>query len=210
MFKKIVRFFVSIIIVLIEPFSTKSVKFLTHIGISGEGAASLIRGSLYQFYWFSKRLRIGSSVKLVNPQNIILADNVTLHSNGSYIASKAKKIKIGKNSHVGRYSLLAGTGGITIGDNCAVSGGVIIYSVTNTFSNRSLPVTEQVKKAEVIIGNNILIGAGVIILPGVNIGNNAIIGAGRMVNKDVPANKIVGGVPVRVIGERVVEAKNEN
>lgn len=55
------------------------------------------------------------------------------------------------------------------------------------------------------IENNVWIGAGVMIMPGVTIGENSIIGAGSVVTKDIPANVVAVGNPCRVlreIGER--------
>lgn len=51
----------------------------------------------------------------------------------------------------------------------------------------------------VIIGDNVQIGGGVIILPGVTIGNNVVIGAGSVVTKDIPDNKIAYGNPCKVV-----------
>lgn len=55
--------------------------------------------------------------------------------------------------------------------------------------------------APVIIGNNVWIGGGAIIMPGVIIGNNVVIGAGSVVTKDIPDNVIAYGNPCRVIRE---------
>lgn len=55
--------------------------------------------------------------------------------------------------------------------------------------------------APVVIGDNVWIGGGAIILPGVTIGNNAVIGAGSVVTKDIPDNVIAVGNPCRVIKE---------
>lgn len=49
------------------------------------------------------------------------------------------------------------------------------------------------------IGNNVWIGAGAIILPGITIGDNSVIGAGSVVTKDVPANVVAVGNPCRVL-----------
>lgn len=51
----------------------------------------------------------------------------------------------------------------------------------------------------VTIGDDVWIGGNVTILPGVKIGNNVVIAAGAVVNKDVPDNTLVGGVPAKVI-----------
>jgi acetyltransferase-like isoleucine patch superfamily enzyme len=54
----------------------------------------------------------------------------------------------------------------------------------------------------VIIEDDVWLGAGVIVLPGVSIGRSAVIGAGAVVTKDVPANAIYAGVPANNIGDR--------
>lgn len=51
------------------------------------------------------------------------------------------------------------------------------------------------------IGNNVWIGAGAIILPGIAIGDNSVIGAGSVVTKDIPANVVAVGNPCRVLRE---------
>lgn len=53
--------------------------------------------------------------------------------------------------------------------------------------------------AGVSIGENVFIGSRVTVLKGVSIGNNSVIANGSIVNKDVPADVIAGGVPVRII-----------
>lgn len=57
-----------------------------------------------------------------------------------------------------------------------------------------------VKIGKIIIGDNVFIGSGSIVLPNVKIGNNVIIGAGSIVSKDVPDNVVVVGSPSRIIG----------
>jgi acetyltransferase-like isoleucine patch superfamily enzyme len=49
------------------------------------------------------------------------------------------------------------------------------------------------------VGKNVWIGAHATILQGVTIGDNAVVAAGAVVNKDVPANTIVGGIPAKPI-----------
>lgn len=53
--------------------------------------------------------------------------------------------------------------------------------------------------APIIIGNNVFIGVGSILLPGITIGDNVIIGAGAVVTRDIPSNSVAVGSPARVI-----------
>lgn len=58
---------------------------------------------------------------------------------------------------------------------------------------------EEYRLGDVVIGNEVMIGANTTILPGVVIGDGAIVSAGTLVHKDVPAGSFVGGNPMRVI-----------
>lgn len=57
----------------------------------------------------------------------------------------------------------------------------------------------NINPSPVVIGNNVWIASGSIILPGISIGNGAIVGAGSIVTKNVPENTIVAGNPARII-----------
>jgi serine acetyltransferase len=68
-------------------------------------------------------------------------------------------------------------------------------------------VTERTQfREEVVIGNDVWVGAGAVILPGIKIGHGAIIGAGAVVTKDVPDYAIVTGVPAKILRYRFDEA----
>lgn len=60
----------------------------------------------------------------------------------------------------------------------------------------------------ITIGDNVWIGAGVTVLPGVTIGNNTVIGAGSVVNRDVPDGVVAAGNPCRVI-RRITDEDRE-
>lgn len=60
--------------------------------------------------------------------------------------------------------------------------------------------TGYTKVGKVKIGNNVFVGAGVIILPNVEIGNNVVVGAGTVVSKSIPDNSVVVGSPQKKIG----------
>ncbi|WP_226580504.1 acyltransferase [Halobacillus litoralis] len=61
---------------------------------------------------------------------------------------------------------------------------------------------KEYRLGEVVIGNEVLIGANTTILPGVTIGDEAVVSAGTLVHKDVPAGSFVGGNPMKIIYTR--------
>lgn len=84
--------------------------------------------------------------------------------------------------------------GIFISEKAVLGKGCTIYHNVTIGS-----VEKQGKKMAPIIGDNVLIGAGAIIIGGVNIGSNAKIGAGALVFHDIPENAIVVGQKPRII-----------
>ena len=95
-------------------------------------------------------------------------------------------------------------GGTTIGNHVMMGPDVSIYTQNHRFSNIDKNMDEQGfdDLKEVHIGNNVWIGARVIILPGVTIGEGAVIGAGTIVSKDVPSFSVFVGNPGRVVKNR--------
>lgn len=61
--------------------------------------------------------------------------------------------------------------------------------------------------APIKLGKNVWVGSNATILQGVTIGDNAVVAAGAVVNNDVPANTVVGGVPAKVIKQIIVTNK---
>lgn len=88
---------------------------------------------------------------------------------------------------------------IKIGNNVAISKNVIIRDSDNHVINGDFSTVTQ----PIEIGNDVWIGIGALILKGVKIGDGSIIAAGSVVNKDVPANTLVGGVPAKIIKQNV-------
>jgi len=109
-------------------------------------------------------------------------------------------VTIGKDVWVGPFTLLDGSGGLTIGNGCDISSGVQIYThdtVKQTLSEGN----ESIDRAPTSIGNHCHLGAGSIILKGVSIGHHSVVGAGCVVTKSFPAYSIIAGVPGKRIGE---------
>ena len=98
--------------------------------------------------------------------------------------------------------MLDARGGITIGNNVSISHCVKIVSGSHNYNSRHF----DYEAAEIFIEDNVWIGGGVIILPGVTIGKNSVIGAGSVVNKSIPPNSLAVGNPCKVI--RKINNKN--
>ena len=111
------------------------------------------------------------------------------------------KLKIGKDTFIGNETYIGGgsESSIEIGDFCDISNRVQIISGTHEIDFEGERAAGKAYSKNIKIGNGVWIGAGSIILAGVTIGDNAIIAAGSVVNKDVDAFTMVGGVPIRVL-----------
>ena len=111
-------------------------------------------------------------------------------------------IQIGRCSGIGVNCSVHGP--LSIGDNVMMGPDVCIFVTNHMFDRIDIPMNTQGFSEEkpVVIGNDVWIGARVIILPGVRVGNGAIIGAGAVVTHDVPDYAIVGGNPARILKMR--------
>mgnify|MGYP002801850995 FL=1 len=89
---------------------------------------------------------------------------------------------------------------VSIGDYVMIGPNTLITTVNHPISPKKR--RRHLGQAKpVVIGNDVWIGGGCTILPGVTIGNNVVVAAGAVVTKDVPDNCIVGGVPAKIIRE---------
>lgn len=108
---------------------------------------------------------------------------------------------IGEGCWIGAFTVLDGSGGLTIGRGCDISAGAQIYThstVRRVLSARGYP---DVDRAPTSIGDHCHIGAGAVILMGARVGNRCIVGAGAVVAQfmEVPDDSVVVGVPARIL-----------
>ena len=87
---------------------------------------------------------------------------------------------------------------IKIGNRTMFGPGVHIYSATHPLDAKTRSSLLEFGKP-VTIGDDVWVGGGAIICPGVNIGDRSIVAAGAVVTRDVPTDVIVGGNPARII-----------
>lgn len=109
-------------------------------------------------------------------------------------------ITIGARTFV-NYNLTAlDVAAITIGEDCQIGPNVQLLTPTHPVDPQ--PRRDKLEAAEPItIADNVWLGGGVIVCPGVTIGENSVIGAGSVVTRDIPANVVAVGNPARVVRE---------
>ena len=117
------------------------------------------------------------------------------------VADISPNIIIGDESELGTRCIIQSN--VVIGNNVIMGPDVKIYSKNHRHDSLDVPIQSQGDVSfETIIGNDVWIGANVIILPGKNIGNHSILAAGAIITKDVPDYAVVGGNPAKIIKYR--------
>ncbi|UCF09937.1 MAG: sugar O-acetyltransferase [Candidatus Bipolaricaulota bacterium] len=112
----------------------------------------------------------------------------------------------GKNTHVGDHSYLnfscivLDNNEVRIGSRVMIGPAVQIYTAAHPLQVASRNRGQEVAKP-VTIGDDVWIGGGAVLLPGVTVGRSAVVGAGAVVTRSVPASTVVAGNPARVIRE---------
>jgi len=136
--------------------------------------------------YYRKKMNLGKKVRLrrplviQHPENIFMEDYVSVNINCTFLAH----------------------GKISIGTNTIIGPNVSIITVNHDYREKGRDIHAARIKLPVTIGENVWIGAGAVILPGITIGSEAVIAAGSVVTKDVGKGDIVGGNPVRFIKKR--------
>jgi acetyltransferase-like isoleucine patch superfamily enzyme len=193
------------------------------------GALGLfLRSKLYPLLLgkVGKGVVFGTNVVLRHPHKIYLGDNIVVDDNCVLDAKGTdnKGIFISNGVFIGRNSIIFCKDGdiyiddnVLIGYNCEILSAntvklgkniqIAAYTYLNggshNFDRVDIPVKEQERSGRgIIVEDNVWIAAGVNVLDGVIIERDSIVAAGAVVNQDVPAFSIVGGVPAKIIRSR--------
>lgn len=117
-----------------------------------------------------------------------------------------KRITFGKRIQVNDYVHISAMNKVVIGDNVLMASHIYIsdnshgsYKGVHQSSPESLPIERPYYIAPVLIEDNVWLGEGVVVMPGVTIGRGSIIGANSTVTKSIPAWSIAVGQPAKVI-----------
>lgn len=146
-------------------------------------------------------------VAVTDPDNArpILADLLGELGPDAYVkpplfVDYGENIRIGARTFVNYNFTALDVAAITIGEDCQL--GPNVQLLTPTHPVEPQPRRDKLEAAEPItLGDNVWLGGGVIVCPGVTIGDNSVIGAGAVVTRDIPANVVAVGNPARVVRE---------
>jgi acetyltransferase-like isoleucine patch superfamily enzyme len=143
-----------------------------------------------------KSLNLGNNVYIGAFSIIIVIDD---KSSDAY---KESYLSIGSNTYIGEGNNIRAAGGrITIGENCLISQNITIVA-SNHIICKDLPIRKQGWSKDnnyIIIKDDVWIGAGSVILPGITIGEGAVVAAGSVVTKNIDDYAIVAGNPAKLI-----------
>lgn len=145
---------------------------------------------------FETHRSIPGTARIMIGTSSTLDDSIRLEAWGG-------SIRIAPRTHIGAFTVVYGHGGVTIGEGTLVSPHCCILSSNHDIPRFDTPIRSQDDILKpTVIGSDVWIGAGSIILGGVSIGNGAVIGAGAVVARNVEAGAVCVGVPARQVSSR--------
>lgn len=107
----------------------------------------------------------------------------------NWVVQNKDKFELGNKTDIGAFTYINAKYGVIIEDNVQIGSHCSIYSVS----------TIDDKKGQVVLKKNCKIGSHSVVMPGITVGENSIVGAFSFVNRNIPDNVIVAGVPAEVI-----------
>jgi len=122
---------------------------------------------------------------------------------GCKIRAHEGRVSVGAKSVLGQECTISAYQHVSIGRECIVADRVMLIDFDHGVVDVERPIRQQgIYKRDVRVGHNVWIGYGACLLRGVTVGNNCVIGTNSVVNKDVPDDAVVAGIPARVLRMR--------
>ena len=185
-------------------------RFLRDHRMLSKDYAKLIARWLWLKARFRGRLQTDGLCFVCPGVRIEIGRDATLHlgrwswiGHGSKIRVHEGEAMIGAKSVLGQECTISAFQHVSIGRECIIADRVMLIDFDHGVVEVDRPIRAQgIYKRDVRVGHNVWIGYGVAILRGVTVGDNSVLGTSTIVSKDVPANAVAAGVPVRVIRMR--------
>ena len=144
-----------------------------------------------------------STEGIVFGDNCSIGKNTTIECSGT-LKDIGKGLIVGSRVGLGTHGFFGCAGGIEIGDDTIFGNFVSVHSENHNFASLEIPIRLQgVNRKGIKIGDNCWIGAKATILDGTIIGNGCIVAAGAVVTGEFPDNSIIGGIPAKIIKQRI-------
>jgi acetyltransferase-like isoleucine patch superfamily enzyme len=174
---------------LIKLLSQTRISFLSSlIGISG---IRIGRNCLVEAYCY---------LKSEPPSGNLYIENDVIIKRFSHLSAKNSKVIVQRHSYVGYNNWVGGKGNITIGENFISGMNVVIISSNHDYENIVVPYHSGFEIADdIVIGQNVWVGANSVILPGTSVGSGSVIAAGSIVSRNFPDNVLVAGAPAEIV-----------
>lgn len=168
------------------------------------GSRYLVPHWFVSVYYFVKYRTLISRQARVQFSRQISFGKGTVVKPFAVIQTQGGQITIGHDSAISSFNhITTGTKDVIIGNYVRIAPSVTILGGSRNFRNKSVRIIDQGSFHEgVTIGDDVLIGAGAVIMPRCHIGEGVVIGANSVVNTDIPPYSIVAGVPAKIIGHR--------
>jgi len=107
----------------------------------------------------------------------------------NWVVRHKENLKLGYKTDIGAFTYINAKNGVIIEDYVQIGSHCSIYSIS-TIDN---------KEGKVVFKRNCKIGSHSLIMPGITVGENSVVGAFSFVNKDIPANVVAFGIPVKLV-----------
>jgi len=155
----------------------------------------------YKTISISKRASVDYHCEIESKTNIKIGLNSILYKNITIYKKDNAIFKLGKYSHIAPYGyMLLGDNNLMIGDNVAIAPYCSIFCSSNNIPKLNDRLyKDSYINGDVLIGDNILIGTGSVILPNTTIEDNVVVASNSTVKGQLEAGWLYGGNPVRKI-----------
>ena len=156
---------------------------------------------------FGRNVVIGDYARLValGRGRLTLGNNVSVGAHSQVVISTSfgdigEHITIGDNVGFGEFAYIGGAGGVSIGAETIIGQYFSVHPENHIFEASGEAIRKQgVSRKGITIGRNCWIGSKVTVVDGASIGDNCVVAAGAVVTGSFPKNKMIGGVPAKVL-----------
>jgi acetyltransferase-like isoleucine patch superfamily enzyme len=155
------------------------------------------------FSSLGRNVKIARNCTIIGPENITIGSNVRIDGQ-TIITAASGPLSVGSHVHIASSCLLVCGGGVVLEDFVGVSHGARIFSASDDYSGEwltgpTIPAEFlNVHVAPVVLRRHVILGAGAVILPGVEVGEGSAVGSLSLVSKSLDAWGIYAGVPAKL------------